>query len=301
MDLRQLETFVTVVKLKSFSKAADKLFITQPTVTNHIQNLENELGTILINRNGKSISLTNAGNLLYKNALNIINSFEMTKFQLETFKGQIQGHLDIASSSVPRKYLLPKLISEFLSNYPDVSFTVLDKDSKEVVSSILEGEYDFGIVGANFEGHNLEYINIMEDNLILMAPPDFMPHLDNYSYIELNDIINCNFIFREEGSGTRETIIKALYDNGADMDDIKVVATIEDSESIKELVSLGTGVSFISEKSVGDDLKIGKYKVLRVKDLNINRKFYFVYHKKRQLSPLGETFKNFVLKTKKDL
>lgn len=301
MDLRQLETFVTVVKLKSFSKAADKLFITQPTVTNHIQNLENELGTILINRNGKSISLTNAGNLLYKNALNIINSFEMTKFQLETFKGQIQGHLDIASSSVPRKYLLPKLISEFLSNYPDVSFTVLDKDSKEVVSSILEGEYDFGIVGANFEGHNLEYINIMEDNLILMAPPDFMPHLANYSYIELNDIINCNFIFREEGSGTRETIIKALYDNGADMDDIKVVATIEDSESIKELVSLGTGVSFISEKSVGDDLKIGKYKVLRVKDLNINRKFYFVYHKKRQLSPLGETFKNFVLKTKKDL
>lgn len=301
MDLRQLETFVTVVKLKSFSKAADKLFITQPTVTNHIQNLENELGTILINRNGKSISLTNAGNLLYKNALNIINSFEMTKFQLETFKGQIQGHLDIASSSVPRKYLLPGLISEFLSNYPDVSFTVLDKDSKEVVSSILEGEYDFGIVGANFEGHNLEYINIMEDNLILMAPPDFMAHLDNYSYIELNDIISCNFIFREEGSGTRETIIKALYDKGADMDDIKVVATIEDSESIKELVSLGTGVSFISEKSVGDDLKIGKYKVLKVKDLNINRKFYFVYHKKRQLSPLGETFKNFVLKTKKDL
>lgn len=301
MDLRQLETFVTVVKLKSFSKAADKLFITQPTVTNHIQNLENELGTILINRNGKSISLTNAGNLLYKNALNIINSFEMTKFQLETFKGQIQGHLDIASSSVPRKYLLPALISEFLSNYPDVSFTVLDKDSKEVVSSILEGEYDFGIVGANFEGHNLEYINIMEDNLILMAPPNFMPHLDNYSYIELNDIINCNFIFREEGSGTRETIIKALYDKGADMDDIKVVATIEDSESIKELVSLGAGVSFISEKSVEDDLKIGKYKVLKVKDLNINRKFYFVYHKKRQLSPLGETFKNFVLKTKKDL
>ena len=136
MDLKQLETFVEVAKLKSFSKAADRLFITQPTVTNHIQNLEKELGSVLINRMGKTISLTKSGTLLYKNAMEILNAVEMTKFELDSFKGSIQGKLDIISSSVPRKYLLPGLIHNFLQKYPDVTFSISNNDSKDVVSKI---------------------------------------------------------------------------------------------------------------------------------------------------------------------
>jgi len=97
MDFRQLETFIEVANLKSFSRAAEKLYITQPTVTNHIQNLEKELGTILINRSGKNISLTEAGDLLYKYAINIVNSCEMAKFDLAAHKGRIQGHLNTRS------------------------------------------------------------------------------------------------------------------------------------------------------------------------------------------------------------
>lgn len=295
MDFRQLETFVEVVKLKSFSKAADKLYITQPTVTNHIQNLEKELGTLLINRMGKKISLTTAGSLLYKNALNIINSFEMTKFELEVFKGKIQGHLEIASSSVPRKYFLPSIIRDFLTKHPDVTFSVLDNDSKKVINSIIDGDYDFGIVGAKYEGNNLEYIDIMEDNLVLITPPDFMQEVDNFAEIDIKDIISCSFIFREEGSGTRDAIINQFENQGVQLVDLRIVACIEDTEAIKELVSLGTGLSFMSKKAVLDDLKIGKYKVFNIKGFDLSRKFYFVYHKRRQLSPLGETFKNFIL------
>lgn len=295
MDFRQLETFVEVVKLKSFSKAADKLFITQPTVTNHIQNLEKELGTLLINRMGKKISLTKAGSLLYKNALGIINSFEMTKFELEVFKGQIQGHLDIASSSVPRKYLLPNIIKDFLEKYPDVTFTILDKDSKEVINSILDGEYDFGIVGAKYNYNNLEYLKIMEDTLVLIAPTTFMPDKENYSRIRISDILSSNLILREEGSGTRKAIINMFQDQGIEIDNFKCVASIEDTEAIKELVSLGVGLSFMSEKAVLSDLSINKYKAFYIEELDLHRDFYFVFHKNRQLSPLGETFKKFVI------
>ncbi len=123
MDFRQLETFIEVADSKSFSRAAEKLYITQPTVTNHIQNLEKELGgTLLINRSGKNISLTDAGELLYKYAINIVNYCEMAKFDLAEHKGRIQGHLSIFSSSVPRKYILPQIIKDFSMKYPNVSF-----------------------------------------------------------------------------------------------------------------------------------------------------------------------------------
>lgn len=295
MDLKQLETFVEVAKLKSFSKAADRLFITQPTVTNHIQNLEKELGSVLINRMGKTISLTKSGTLLYKNAMEILNAVEMTKFELDSFKGSIQGKLDIISSSVPRKYLLPGLIHNFLQKYPDVTFSISNNDSKDVVSKILDGEYDFGFVGAKYDCLNLEYLEIMDDRLVLIVPPDFRKDLENFDEISIKEIIDEKFISREIGSGTRNTLENSLKDVGVDMGDLKIVANIEDTESIKELVSLGTGLGFLSDKEIIHDLKINRYKVLNLKELNLNRYFYFVYHKNRVLSPLGNTFKKFVL------
>lgn len=295
MDFRQLETFIEVANLKSFSRAAEKLYITQPTVTNHIQNLEKELGTILVNRSGKNISLTAAGNLLYKYAINIVNSCEMAKFDLAVHKGRIQGHLNIFSSSVPRKYILPQIIKDFSNKYPDVSFTLSDKDSKNVVQSILNADTDFGIVGAKHPYNNLDYIELMEDNLVLITPNNSSYTEPNYSSLKLNTILNEKFIFREKGSGTRNLLENKLKEKGIDTKKLSVFAYIEDTETIKELVSLGLGISFISQKAIKDDIKLGKYKVYYVEDLNLYRKFYFVYHNKRQLSPLNETFKEFVL------
>ena len=300
MDLRQLETFVEVAKLKSFSKAAEKLFITQPTVTNHIQNLEKELGTLLINRFGKKITLTDAGNLLYKYAINIINSCEMAKFDLATYQGKIQGHLHIYSSSVPRKYVLPNIIKNFLTKYPDVSFNLSDKDSKKVVKSILDGETDFGIVGAKYPSNSLEYIELMEDKLLLITPNTPVYDKPNYSYIDKNVLFKDKILFREEGSGTRDLIESKLEKAGISLGQLNVMAYIEDTETIKELVSLGVGVSFLSEKAVSDDIKLDKYKVYYINDIDLTRKFYFVFHKNRQLSPLSETFKNFILEYIKD-
>lgn len=295
MDFRQLETFVEVANLKSFSKAADKLYITQPTVTNHIQNLEKELETILINRFGKNITLTDAGSLLYKYAINILNSCEMARFDLASFQGKIQGHLHIYSSSVPRKHLLPHIMQSFLSNYPDVTFTIGDKDSGKVVRGILDGETDFGILGAKSTSNNIEYIELMEDNLVLVTPySDKFPG-ENFSYINKDILLNEKVFFREEGSGTRSLIENVIKQSDISKDKLKIVGYIEDTETIKELISLGVGVSFLSKQSVEKDLSLKKYKAFYIEGMDFTRKFYFAYHKNRQLSPLSDTFKKHVL------
>lgn len=295
MDIRQIETFISVAKYKSFSKAAEKLFITQPTVTNHIQNLEHELGTILINRSGKNISLTDAGALFYKHAINIINSCEMAKFELNSYKGLIQGHLYIYSSSVPRKYLLPKILYNFTNKYPNVTYTLNNKDSKGIINSILEGETDFGIVGAIYPSNKLKYIELVVDELMAITPNSKKFSLPNYSTLTSDKLLKEKIILREEGSGTRHVFINELKNKGIDINNLNVIGYVEDSETIKELVSLGVGISFMSERSVSWDIKLGKYKAYYVKDLTLKRKFYFVYHNKRQLSPLNETFKTFIL------
>ena len=300
MDFRQLETFVQVAKLKSFSKAAEILFITQPTVTNHIQNLEKELELMLIDRYGKTISLTDAGHLLYKYAIDILNSCEMAKFDLASQKSQIRGHLNIYSSSVPRKYLLPMVIKDFLNEYSDVSFTISDKDSKMVVESILDGETDFGIVGARYPTNNIEYIDLMEDKLLLVTPNSSKYPKENFSTINSDILFESNIIFREEGSGTRSLVEETLKSANLSIDKLRVSAYVGDTETIKELITLGVGVSFLSEKSVESDLVLEKYKVFYLDNLDFSRKFYFAYHKNRQLSPLSETFKKYFIDYIKD-
>ncbi|MCK9444227.1 MAG: selenium metabolism-associated LysR family transcriptional regulator [Tissierellaceae bacterium] len=295
MDFRQLESFIEVAKSKSFSKAAKKLFITQPTVTNHIQNLEKELDTILINRLGKTISLTEAGHLFLVSAIQILNTWEQTKFELNSYNGKIQGHINIFASSIPRNYLLPSLIKSFVGLYPDVTFSIGERDSKEVISSILQGKTNFGLIGARYSSNSLEYIDLLEDRLVLIAPNNSSFPQENFSYISSEILIKENIIMREEGSGTRALIESTLRRCNVPFDSLRFKIFAEDTSTIKELVSFGVGISLISEKAIKDDINAGKYKAFLIEDIAFLRKFYFVFHKNRQLSPLSEKFKKFVL------
>ena len=294
LDFRQLETFIEVVKLKSFSKAAQKLFLTQPTVTSHIQNLENEVGTLLINRIGKKVTPTDAGNLLYKYALDIVNMRDMAEFDLGVYKGKIEGHLEISSSSIPRQYVLPSILMNFTKEYPDVSFSLTEKDSRKVIEGILEGETDFGIVGAKYTSNHLQYIDLIEDRLVLITPNQDKYPLENYDELDIKFLLDERLILREKGSGTRLLLEKELKNNDINIQSLNIVSLIEDNETIKRFVELGLGVSFVSERAVKREVELGILKAYRIKDLNLNRKFHFVYHKSRQLSPLSQTFKNFI-------
>ena len=295
LDFRQLETFIQVVKLKSFSKAAQKLYLTQPTITSHIQNLENELGTVLLNRSGKSISPTGAGKLLYKYALNIINMKNMAQFDLGVYQGKIQGHLDISISSIPRHYVLPSMLKDFMGKYPEVTFSITDYDSKNVFDSIIEGNTDFGIVGTYFKSPNLKYIELIDDELCVITPNNSDYPWDNYTELDSEFLLNEKIISREKGSGTRSLIESQFIENDIDFDALKVIAYVDDTDAIKRFVELGIGISFTSKKAVQREIDMGLLKCFTIKGFELKRVFYFIYHKKRQLSPLSKTFKDFVV------
>lgn len=295
LDFKQLETFVAVVKYKSFSKAANKLFLTQPTVSNHIQNLEKELKTILINRGSKSISLTRAGQILFKYATDILNKRENALFSLNEFKGKIEGILEISSSTIPEEYMLPDIIFEFNKKYPLVQYRLMKYDTQKVTEKILSGEIDFGIVGSKKESRHLEYEEILGDEIILIGNKDIK--YDNRLTLK-EKLLKHPIIMREKGSGTRDVLEKMLEKNDIDIEDLNVVAYIESNETIKKFVKLGMGVSFISKRAVEEELERGELKHIKLSGFEVKRMFYFVYHKSRILSPLSETFKSFISEKK---
>ncbi|MBC7088346.1 MAG: LysR family transcriptional regulator [Tissierellales bacterium] len=291
MDFRQLRTFIEVARLQSFSKAAQKLFLTQPTVSSQILNLEEELGTKLFNRVGKNITLTKAGQLFFDKALEIINTYESLKYEIDQYNKSISGTLDISCSSVPRKHLLPNIISEFSALYKDVTYRIKELDSSKVIDNILDGFYDFGIVGNKYDLANLSFIPLMKDELVLISPISYNL---NSTKLEIKDIINYSFIFREEGSGTRDIVEKAFELSSFNTSSLKIIAYLEDNETIKKLVECGLGLGFISKYEV--DNNVGTtYRVHKIENLSFERFFYLVFNKTRTLSPLSYKFIDFLM------
>ncbi|ABR49277.1 transcriptional regulator, LysR family [Alkaliphilus metalliredigens QYMF] len=293
MDFRQLESFIAISKFKSFSKAADSLYLTQPTISSHIANLETELNTILIDRSNKKISLTKAGIILFDYALNMINIRDIAKFKLGEFKGKIVGNIELASSTIPEQYIIPELISVFHDSYPDVTFSVRHYDSAQVVEGILKGEIDFGMVGAKLPNNQLHYIELLTDEVVLAMPYDH-PYGDPSIPLDLKKLLEENFIFREKGSGTRALLEQGLNQFKLDTSDLKIVAYIENTEAIKQCIRRGLGLSFLSKKAVKDEVAHGLLRARAIPELKLHRNFYFVYHKHRSPSPLEIEFQKFV-------
>ena len=289
MDFKQLEVFVAVVKHQSFSKASRELFLTQPTVSAHIQNLENELETVLLNRSNKTITLTDSGKILYDHAIYILNNCKRAIYDIKEYSGKIEGLIDIACSSIPETYILPQFMKSFSSKYPDVKFSISHYDSQFAISEILNERVSFGLVGSKVNNPQIKYMNLLDDKLILITPANFEIENDN-GEIDIDELYNFNFIMRKEGSGTRDLIFKTLKKRNFATSKMNILAHVESNESIKEMVKLGLGVSFISKRSAIEYIKNGSLKAYNIKGVDFSRKFYFIYSKKKTFTPLENKF-----------
>lgn len=294
MEFNQLESFISVVKCKSFSKAAKELFLTQPTVSTNIQNLERGLKTTLLDRKSKTITLTDSGKTFYKYAVELINIRDQAKLSITDHLDTIEGNIQINASSIPAQYILPYIIKDFSKKYPFVSFSVTHKDSKDIVDDILAGKENFGIVGAKYSSRILEYINFYEDELVLALPNNY----NTDKAIDMDDLFSEEFIIRKEGSGTRRLLEQSLSEKGVSLDDLNIVSFIDSNEMIKKMVELELGISFISELSIRNEIALGLIKSYRIKELNLKRNFYFVHTNNRTLSPVVEVFKDFLINWK---
>lgn len=294
MLLKQLETFLNVAELKSFTKTAEHLFLSQPTVSIHISALEQELNTQLIIRSAKGVTLTQAGKVLYRHARQMITIKEQA---LQEIQNQFtQGAVSIAASSIPGQYFLPGLMSRFSGIHPQVTFLVETTDSQQAIEMLLAHQADLAMTGTVIASSQCVYTPFASDRLVLIAPNNApyscLAHQEN----SLEELLKMPFITRKQGSGTRMEAEAILREMGHDPSGLNVVAELQDAESIKNSVAMGLGVAIVSECAVGDYVRFRKvFSVPLGSDANI-RPLYLVRSNHTLLSGPANEFHSFILK-----
>jgi DNA-binding transcriptional LysR family regulator len=293
MDARQLEIFVKVAELGSFSRAAEALFLTQPTVSEHIRGLEEELGVRLLDRLGRGAAPTKAGQLLLGYARRILELHREARQALDQFQGRMSGELVIAASTIPGEYVLPALIGRFKEKYPDIAISLLIGDTQRVVEWVLEGRAELAVAGAQIDHRALEYRELMPDELVLVVSAAHPWHGKKTATLE--EVRAEPLIVRERGSGSRHALEKALAEVGLDLSDFRVVGEMGSTQAIKQGVKAGVGISLISKRAVAEECQHGTLHCVKVKDLRFSRAFYLVTSTTRSRSPLAEAFRAFLI------
>jgi len=293
MDARQLEIFVKVAELGSFSKAAEALFLTQPTVSEHIRGLEEELGVRLLDRLGRGAAPTKAGQLLLGYARRILDLQREARQALDQFQGRMSGELVVAASTIPGEYVLPALIGRFKEKYPDIAISLLIGDTQRVVEWVLEGRAELAVAGGQIDDRALEYRELMPDELVLVVSAAHPWRGKKTATLE--EVRAEPLIVRERGSGSRHALEKALAEVGLDLSDFRVVGEMGSTQAIKQAVKVGVGISLISKRAVAEECQHGILHCVKVKDLRFSRAFYLVTSTTRSRSPLAEAFRAFLI------
>jgi DNA-binding transcriptional LysR family regulator len=298
IDFRHLETFCRVADLKSFSKAADDLFLTQPTISGHILSLEQSLSLRLFDRTSREVRLTKAGGVFLKYASKILSFRKDLLNALSEFSQGIRGELSLGASTIPGEYLLPKLLGDFRKEHPHFIISLKIADTKEIIQYVFQDNVEFGIIGAKLNHPSLHYEKYEEDEIIVVAPPDHP--LTQKKRVNVEELSKVPWIIREEGSGTQMSVEKALRRKGKSLKQFHVVMEMGSTSSVKEGVKAKLGLAFLSKRAAEEEMGQGVLSRIDVEGIElISRQIYIVTHRGRTLSPIGMEFLRF-LKRKKE-
>ena len=281
MEFKQLEAFVAVVDYGSFSEAARRLYLTQPTISAHIRSLEEELHSKLIIRTTKKTTVTTRGYQLYDSAVRML---EIRNNLLDNFTGAQKHMIDLAASTIPSSYLLPELLAGFGGTHPDIYFHSIQTDSEGAIHRVLDGTVDLALVGQNTGDESCVFIPFCQDTLVIATPVT-----EHYLKFKEDPII-----IREKGSGTKKEMDLFLEKIGITPSDLNVIARMNDLESIKKSIVNGLGISILSARSAVDLEKTKQILLFPLEESVHKRSFYIVYSKNRILKPHVRQFMHYV-------
>jgi DNA-binding transcriptional LysR family regulator len=294
MNLWQLKIFCKTVELKNFSKAGEAVHLTQPTISSHIKDLEDHFGCRLIDRLGKQVAPTKAGELLYTYAIRLTALLDEAESAINEFQGRIKGRLVMGGSTIPGGYILPKIIGAFTKHYKEVKVHLAVSDSEEIINRILTGEIEFGVVGASSASKSIIQEKLIDEELRLIVPQNH--RWAARESVSLNMIKNEPFILRESGSGTLKTLLDSFLKKGVSIYDFNIVAEMGSTAAVCQGIKSGAGISILSSIAVQDEMGAGSLKALTIEGVDLKRSFFLAQHKGRSLSPLGNTFIAFLKK-----
>ncbi len=291
MDLHRLEVFCKVVELKSFTKAAEAIFLSQPTVSEHIRSLEEMLGERLVDRLGREALPTQAGQLLYKYARKILRLRQEAMQAMASYRGTLAGHLSLGASTIPGAYILPQRIGAFKKLHPAIQITLSIGNSRTVADGVLAGDTEFGVVGARWSDPALEWLEILDDELVLAVYPSHP--FAGKKEVEPAQLLNEPMIIRERDSGTRR-VVTQLLEKHLDLDRLQIVAEMGSTEAVRQGIKSEGGIAILSSRAVAEDIERGSLVTVPLANIRLSRPFYLIIRKNRQSSPICSTFLDFL-------
>lgn len=299
-SLKQVEVFVAVAELSSFTQAGERLYLTQSTVSAHVSALERVLGTRLFTRKARSqIHMTAEGQRIYPAMKRILSDCHEIEGILQN--GERDAPLLLGASTVPAQYLLPDLLAGYLKKYSETQFQIRRGDSVEVHELLETGKIRVGFVGTMLEPRSLLYYPLAEDKLVLVA--ENSPRFQKLHQAGTlgRELLSEPFIAREEGSGTEHSVLEYLHRAGLPADTLHIAARMDDPESIKTMVAQGAGVSILSELAVRKEVGDGRLLSFEVDKESLRRAIYMVCRRNVRYTGPERQFVEYVKRMGKDL
>ncbi|WP_404331082.1 selenium metabolism-associated LysR family transcriptional regulator [Mesobacillus maritimus] len=286
MDLHQLYIFTKVVENKSFSKAAEEVFLSQSTVSSHIGALEKSLSVKLFDRVGRESVLTPHGERLYHWAQQLLLMKDQALLDLSDGLTELRGVIRMAASSVPGQFLVPQMIKQFRKDYPSVTFHIQEASSKVTAEKVLNGSVDLGILGEKYEDERLQYTPLLKEHLVLITAND----INISSPVTIQDLVNFPFIMRNSDSGTNALLERILKKNNIPKEQLNIIAYTDSGQSLIQFVKQGIGIAIISEIAANEYSSNQLIKKHTIKDFDEERYFYLVYNKNKTLALVSKLF-----------
>lgn len=265
-----------LVEERSFSRAASKMNLTQPSLTKHIKNLEDLLNARVVNRKNRDITLTAEGRLVYDCARKLFKIIDETGEKVRRVRESESGDIYIGASTIPATYLLPRLLTGFTGRHGAIHCYVRTGDSDETINRVLDGEAEIGFIGRHAGSRKLHTQALWKDRIVLPVPP--FHHWSDRRDVSLDEVLREPFIMRERGSATRAIVEEYLAgQKDRNISEMNIVCELGSSEAVKEAVIAGLGISLISIHAVKRELEHGILREIPVRDCVIGRDIYVIY------------------------
>jgi len=286
MTLHQIGIFLSICKFKNFTRAAQELHLSQSSVSVQLHQLEDTLGCKLIDQIGKRIYLTEAGQIVEQYARKIWSLIQELQEVMGALRGLKKGTIHIGASTTPGTYLLPRILGEFKTQFPQINISLEIANSREIEKRLLSNELDLGFIGGEVAAPEIKKEQYILDELVLISSPKNALTAKRKS-LALKDLEGQRFILREKGSATREIIERLLASQNFSMD---IALELGSPEAVKQAVEAGLGLSFVSRYSVLQEVAEGRLCIIKLKDMDFQRPLYIIYLKDKQLSPAAQAF-----------
>ncbi|MFO0752542.1 MAG: selenium metabolism-associated LysR family transcriptional regulator [Thermodesulfovibrionales bacterium] len=292
MEDHKLKVFCTVAETKSFSKTSEIIHLTQPAVSLQIQALEELYETKLFDRSGSSINLTSAGEVLYRYAKDILALYAELEKEIGRLTGLIKGSITVGASTTIGNYVLPGVIVDFKKTHPKIKINVLIGNTKRILDFLNAGGIDLGLVEGETSRHKIKTERLIVDELALVVPPHHP--WARKKVVSILELTKEPFIIREEGSGTRQIIEKYLASHSIRISDMRISMVLGGTESIKEAVEGGMGVSIVSRWAARKELRYGTLKMITPKEEKILRDFSLIMPRNAVVSHAVDEFLSYL-------